>query len=201
MGLLPAALLGLDCIQLLKGAYDLSEHFKTADFSENMVLQFVAVNRLLAEQGKITRVMNFGSLALASMGRWYEDRFAASMCPSETGNPRVVISDASDQKVRQDDNLIHHVLVESWRNDHLGVGNSQRNQDGLNDLADKTLPELLEARHATSMETMKACGTPTTSMVLPRIDTHVLGQLFQMLMIATVIEADWRVFDSQGTDS
>jgi glucose-6-phosphate isomerase len=37
-------------------------------------------------------------------------------------------------------------------------------------------------------DALHADGRPTTDIILPTIDTHVLGQLFQMLMIATVIE-------------
>src|SRR6056297_621720 len=44
VGLLPAAILGLDCMQLLGGAVAMNEHFKSAPPEENVVLQYVAVN-------------------------------------------------------------------------------------------------------------------------------------------------------------
>ncbi len=46
VGLLPAALLGLDCMKLLEGAVTTNEHFKHAEYNDNLVLQFVAVNHL-----------------------------------------------------------------------------------------------------------------------------------------------------------
>lgn len=47
-GLLPAAMLGLDCMRFLQGAVAMNEHFLTARFDENVVLQFVAVSHALA---------------------------------------------------------------------------------------------------------------------------------------------------------
>ena len=40
--------LGLDCMKLLEGAVAMNEHFKNAPYEENVVLQYVAVNHLLA---------------------------------------------------------------------------------------------------------------------------------------------------------
>ncbi|MEM6470266.1 MAG: hypothetical protein AAF802_11980 [Planctomycetota bacterium] len=48
-GLLPAAFLGLDCIQLLVGAANVNEHFWHQPYSSNLVLQFIAA-RLVAMQ-------------------------------------------------------------------------------------------------------------------------------------------------------
>ena len=41
VGLLPAALMGLDVVKLLEGAVAMNEHFRTAPPQENIVLQFV----------------------------------------------------------------------------------------------------------------------------------------------------------------
>ena len=64
----------------------------------------------------------------------------------------------------------------------------RENQDTLNDIADKALPDIMDAAIRGTNEALRADGRPTTNIILPQIDTHVLGQLFQMLMIATVIE-------------
>ena len=68
------------------------------------------------------------------------------------------------------------------------VGMSDRNQDTLNDIADKALPEIMAAAIKGTNDALHEDGRPTTDIILPTINTHVLGQLFQMLMIATVIE-------------
>ncbi len=80
------------------------------------------------------------------------------------------------------------MIVGSYRSDPLAVGESSRNQDTLNDIAQKTLPDIMDAAIRGTNEALHGDGRPTTDIVLPTLDTHVLGQLFQMLMIATVIE-------------
>jgi glucose-6-phosphate isomerase len=84
--------------------------------------------------------------------------------------------------------VFNNVIVEKYRTDPLEVGHSELNQDGLNDIAEKDLTDIMAAAIKGTNDALHADGRPTTDIILPTIDTHVLGQLFQMLMIATVIE-------------
>src|SRR5690606_1979749 len=43
VGLLPAALMGVDVVQLLEGAAAMTEHFRTAPPEQNIVLRYVGV--------------------------------------------------------------------------------------------------------------------------------------------------------------
>ena len=79
-------------------------------------------------------------------------------------------------------------IVENYRTDPLTVGYSSRNQDSLNDLSERTLPDIMRAAIKGTNDALHEDGRPTTDILLPGIDTHILGQLFQMLMIATVVE-------------
>ena len=64
-GLLPAAILGLDVRALLLGAAAMTKRFLEEPFERNPVLQFAAVNHLLAEEhGKRTRVLAVWSTKL-----------------------------------------------------------------------------------------------------------------------------------------
>lgn len=196
VGLMPAALLGLDCIQLLEGAVAMNEHFKQASFDENAVLQYVAVNHLLAtKRDKTIRVMSVWSKALESVGLWYDQLLAESngkeglgVTPLTTLNTRDLHSRHQQHQQGRNDKVFNNVIVDSYRSDPLPVGKSDRNQDGLNDIADKTLPQIMNAAIQGTNDALHEDGRPTTDIILPHIDTHVLGQLFQMLMIATVIE-------------
>lgn len=196
VGLLPAAFLGLDCMKLLEGAVAMNEHFKTAPYEENVVLQYVAVNHLLsAHRGKSIRVMSVWSKALEAVGMWYDQLLAESngkdglgVTPLTTVNTRDLHSRHQQHQQGAADKVFNNVIVESNRTDPLPVGRSERNQDGLNDIADKTLPDIMAAAIRGTNDALHADGRPTTDLILPRIDTHTLGQLFQMLMIATVIE-------------
>ncbi|MEM6980000.1 MAG: glucose-6-phosphate isomerase [Planctomycetota bacterium] len=196
VGLMPAAMLGLDCMQLLQGAVDMNEHFKTAAVAENVVLQYVAVNHLLAtHRDKSIRVLSVWSKALESVGLWYDQLLAESngkdgkgVTPLTTVNTRDLHSRHQQHQQGANDKVFNNVIVQSVRTDALPVGQSDRNQDTLNDIANKTLPDIMDAAIKGTNDALRADGRPSTNIVLPQIDTHVIGQLFQMLMIATVIE-------------
>lgn len=196
VGLMPAAFLGLDCIKLLEGAVAMNEHFMHAAYADNVVLQYVAVNHLLAQhRDKSIRVMSVWSKALESVGLWYDQLLAESngkqglgVTPLTTVNTRDLHSRHQQHQQGANDKVFNNVIVDSYRCDPLSVGSSARNQDTLNDIADKALPDIMDAAIRGTNEALRADGRPTTNIILPQIDTHVLGQLFQMLMIATVIE-------------
>ena len=70
----------------------------------------------------------------------------------------------------------------------MAIGRSELNQDGLNELADKTLPDVLNAALAGTNKAYFDDGRTTANIALPQLDEYTLGQLFQMLMLATVVE-------------
>ena len=197
VGLLPAALLGLDCIRLLEGAVAMNEHFRAASFDENVVLQFVAINHWLAfKRGKTIRVMSAWSQALESVGLWYDQMLTGSIGQYDLGVTPLTLVNTRDLHSRQlqhqqgrSDKVFNNLIVENDRCDHLFIGDLDGVQDGLNDLAKKTMTEIRNAAIRGANDALHEHGRPTTDIILPHIDTYYLGQLFQMLMIATVIEA------------
>ena len=70
----------------------------------------------------------------------------------------------------------------------LAIGMSARNQDQLNELADKTLPNILHAAWEGTNQAYREENRPTANLNLPVLNEHVLGQLFQMFMLTTVVE-------------
>ena len=81
-----------------------------------------------------------------------------------------------------------NLVVDRWRCDPLPVGRSALDQDKLNDLADKTLPEIMEAAIAGTNQAYQGDGRPTADIRLPEVREYWIGQLLQMLMLATVVE-------------
>ena len=79
-------------------------------------------------------------------------------------------------------------MIDQWEREPLAIGTSQYNQDGLNDLADKTLIDIMHAALLGTNQAYREDGRATTDLILPRSDETSLGQLFQMLMLATVVE-------------
>ncbi len=196
VGLLPAALMGLDIIKLLRAASVMNEHFRSAPPKENVVLQYVGAAHLLeTRRGANLRVMSVWSKALECAGLWYDQLLAESLGKHELGatplttvNTRDLHSRAQQHQEGRRDKLFTNVIVDNYRFDALPIGHSALDQDKLNELASKTLPELMSAAIAGTNEAYKEDNRPTVDLHLPSTDVTSLGQFFQMLMIATVVE-------------
>ncbi|MBC8352429.1 MAG: glucose-6-phosphate isomerase [Planctomycetes bacterium] len=196
VGLLPAAVLGLDVVKLLEGAVAMNKHFQSAAPGENTVLDFVGVSHLLEQQrGASIRIMSVWSKALEAVGLWYDQLLAESLGKAEKGatplttvNTRDLHSRAQQHQEGRRDKLVTNVIVDNWRCDSLAVGHSDLDQDKLNDLAYKTLPELMSAAIQGTNEAYREDNRPTADIHLPDTSEASIGQLFQMLMLATVVE-------------
>jgi glucose-6-phosphate isomerase len=79
-------------------------------------------------------------------------------------------------------------VVDRATREPLRVGRSELDQDGLNELENKTLPDILAAALEGTNQAYREASRPTANLHLPRIDEYALGQLFQLLMLATVVE-------------
>jgi len=196
VGLLPAAILGIDVVTLLEGAAAMNGLFRTQPMGSNPVMDYVAVNHLLEkEQGVLTRVLSVWTNSLESAGFWYDQLLAESLGKAEQGalpltcvNSRDLHSRAQQHQEGTRDKVMNNVILDSWRCDPLPIGASDRNEDQLNELADKTLPDVMAAALAGTNLAYKEDDRPTTDIHLPAADEASLGQFFQMMMLATALE-------------
>ena len=86
VGLLPAAILGIDVVKLLEAAASMNDHFRNASYGENVVLDYVAVNHLMErERGCHTRILSTWTKSLESAGLWYDQLLAESLGKAEVG--------------------------------------------------------------------------------------------------------------------
>jgi glucose-6-phosphate isomerase len=195
-GLLPAAVMGLDTRALLLGAAAMTKRFLEEPFERNPVLQFAAVNYLMAEEcGKPLRVLSVWSKKLESLGRWYDQLVCESLGKYGRGPTPLTAVQTRDLHARgqqhQDgprDRLINNLVVKSPRGVPIGVGMADRNEDELNVYNRKGLPDLLSAALVGTNQAYRDVARPTADLVMPSLSEHTMGQLFQMLMLATVVE-------------
>jgi glucose-6-phosphate isomerase len=103
-------------------------------------------------------------------------------------NTRDLHSRAQQHQAGRRDKLFTNLIVDEWRWDALPVGRSDLDQDGLNEIADKTLPELMTAAIRGTNEAYRTSGRPTADLHLPMANEFFLGQLLQLLMLATAVE-------------
>lgn len=196
VGLLPAALLGLNVIELLEGAVEMNKHFADAEPGSNAVLDYVGVMHLLEQyRGINTRVLSAWTKSLESAGLWYDQLLAESLGKDERGalpltvvNTRDLHSRAQQHQEGRRDKVYTNLIVDKWRTDPLSVGKSSNDQDQLNELASKTLPDIMTAAIAGTNQAYREDGRPTVDFHFPMVNERYLGQFFQLMMLATVVE-------------
>jgi glucose-6-phosphate isomerase len=196
-GLLPAAIMGLDIVRLLEGAAELTQHFREAPPAENIVLRYVGVCHLLEKlRGATIRVQALWGNALAGLGYWHDQLIAQSLAKLKQGTMPISVVNTRDLHSRgqqyqrgRRDKLVTNVIVDAPRRDRLMVGSSDLDEDQLNHLADKSLPELMSAALTGAKQAYADVGRPTADLHLPKLNEASLGQYFQMMMLASVVEA------------
>ncbi len=196
VGLLPAACMGVDIIQLLKGAAAMNETFRSAPVDQNPVLQYVGAAHLLEQVRAIDiRVLSVWSKALESAGLWYDQLLAESLGKAEIGatpvtavNTRDLHSRAQQHQEGRRNKLIVNVTTRKTRTDRLQVPGRKHDDDELNQLAGRTVPELLTAAYQGTNQALQSAGRPVIDIELESTDAFSLGQFFQMMMLATVVE-------------
>lgn len=196
VGLLPAAVMGLDVRALLLGAAAMTKRFLEEPFDRNPVLQFAAVNHLMTEeQGKPTRVLAVWSKKLESVGFWYDQLLSESLGKGGRGATPVTSVYSRDLHSRGQqhqegtrDKVINNLIVRQPRHAPIVVGMADRNEDDLNQFSRKSLPDIQDAAVRGTNQAYADAARPTADLVLPGVTEHVVGQLMQMLMLATVVE-------------
>ncbi len=179
--LLPAALLGLDCIQFLVGAAAMNEHFLTTEFAENSVMQLVAIESAIRQiHGASPSCLEVWTPALKGFGAWWECMMKAPLGRRESPG---------------DGGVVHQVFVDAARTDPLpvqsreiateiGIDCYSAPKSSKHASAVVTLPDLMRSAFARNNEERCNAGQPTTHLNLPHIDMHTLGQLFQFTWLA-----------------
>jgi glucose-6-phosphate isomerase len=200
VGLLPAAMLGLDIVRLLRGAAAMTEHFRTASVTENLVLNYAAVSHLMETTRQATiRVTQVWSKMLESVGVWYNQLLAESLgkrddvgaTPLTVVNTRDLHSRAQQHQEGRRDKIYTNLIVEHWKTDPLLIQPSPliaHNEDQLDQLAGRSVIDIMNAAIAGTNQAYNDNQRPTADLRLPAADEGSLGQLLQMLMLATVVE-------------
>ncbi|MEI7687127.1 MAG: glucose-6-phosphate isomerase, partial [Planctomycetota bacterium] len=138
VGLVPAAVMGLDVRALLLGAAAMTKRFLEEPFERNPVLQFAAVNFLMAKT-KPMRVFSIWSKKLESLGMWYDQLLAESLgkqgigpTPLTTVQTRDLHSRGQQHQEGARDKFINNLIVKTPSHPPIMIGMMDRNEDDLN---------------------------------------------------------------------
>ncbi len=196
VGLLPAALLGINVMKLLEGARVVHDHFRTTKAVGNGVLHYAAVNHLF-EQRLATSLRCWGlwSKRLEGVANWYQILIAGSLgLTLQVDEPlRLQKSNAFRPQ------LLQQVVARQYRFDPLSLSGCAAQaeadegellaQDAVCSSSSQSLVGVLHEAIEHTHQYHAQAGRPTTVLTLPQVDEPCVGELLQWLMLATVVEA------------
>ncbi|MEZ6064210.1 MAG: glucose-6-phosphate isomerase [Planctomycetaceae bacterium] len=143
------------------------------------------------------RVLSTWGNRLEAAGLWYDQLLAESLGKAEKGATPLTIVNTRDLHSRGQqhqegarDRIITNVTIAAPSSPVVSVPvvPESENQDGLNKLTRRELPGLLDAAIEGTNQAYCDADRPTADIRLQQLDAHALGQLLQMLMLATVVE-------------
>jgi glucose-6-phosphate isomerase len=201
VGLLPAAMVGIDIDRLLAGARAMVERCDTAALKDNPAGLYAGLQWLAdAGAGAPIHVMMPYSDRLYSVADWYRQLWAESLGKRAsrsgdevfTGPTPVKALGATDQHSQVQlymegpfDKTITF-LAEDERAVDLEIPGLYGEIEALGYLGGQTLGALIDAERRATAAALAEHGRMNMTLRLPRIDESSLGQLLMMLQIATV---------------
>lgn len=198
VGLFPAAVLGIDLKALLQGAADMTRLFNSQPMGDNPVLDYTATCHLFEREKNVSmRILSTWGKRLEALGLWYDQLLAESLGKEEKGATPLTVVNTRDLHSRGQqhqegvrDKLITNVIVERPDSEPISVPvvPEEENQDQLNKLKGKTVPDVLSAAIEGTNQAYADVHRPTADLILPNLDAYTVGQTLQMLMLATVLE-------------
>ena len=201
VGLLPAALIGIDIDALLAGARDMDERCSSTQLRENPAGLFAVLQYLAdTEQRAPMHVMMSYSDRLYGVADWFRQLWAESLGKEKNragetvnvGPTPLKAMGATDQHSQVQlymegpyDKTITFLTVDQ-RGEDLEVPKAYEDMPELAYLGGHTMGELLSAERQATARALAHRGRMNMTLRLPRVDAGGIGQLLMMLQIATV---------------
>jgi len=199
VGLLPAAVFGIDIKGLLAGAKFMMEECNSANVKKNPALMAAALQHLSMQNGKNIGVMMPYADGLKFIADWYAQLWAESLGKNKTldgkdcnvGQTPVKALGVTDQHSQVQlyaegpfDKVITFIGVDEYRAS-VEIPNGCEEYPNVNFLCGHTMNELIQAeRQATEYAVTKA-GKLNYTIMLPQLNEFTLGQLLMYFMLQT----------------
>lgn len=201
VGLLPAAMVGIDIRALLKGAKEMAERCETAELRSNPAGLFAALQYLAdTERDANVHVMMPYSDRLRDVADWFRQMWAESLGKQRTRGGEEVFAGptpvrslgATDQHSQVQlyvegpfDKTITF-LAELEGADDVQIPAAYPDHPELSYLGGHGLGELLRTEMLATEAALTQRGRMNMTLEVPRVDAHSLGGLLMLLQIATV---------------
>lgn len=199
VGLLPAAVLGIDIKELLRGARQMDRHCRKSDFKSNPALVAAALSYISIKKGKNISVMMPYADSLKLMADWYCQLWAESLGKAVDRNGNTVYAGqtpvkalgVTDQHSQIQlytegpfDKVVTFIGVEKYRNE-VKISGGCEDIPSVSFLSGHTLNELIAAEMYATEYALTKNHRPNAMITLPKVNANTIGQLMFFFMMQT----------------
>lgn len=206
VGLLPAALIGLDIDALIEGAKNQRQRFLSTNFDENLSFQLATIQYQMANQGKNINVMYPYSERLKSMSDWYAQLLAESIGKTENiGITPVSATGVTDQHSQSQlymdgpfDKLIMFIKVEKFSKD-LAIGYEEEGHY----LSQKTFNQLMHNALRGTADALTEKQKANMTIQVNEVSATTIGELFMLFEGSVAFLGEFyniNAFDQPGVE-
>src|SRR5215213_4172138 len=210
VGLLPAAVTGLDVDALLAGASQCVDEVNEQG-AEHPAVTGAAMHYLMdTARGRNVRVMMTYADALERLAAWFVQLWAESLGKDGKGSTPHGAVGTTDQHSQvqlymegPQDKVIEIVEVEEHPRD-LGIPEAYEDLEGVGYLGGHTMAELLNVECDATRRALTEAGHPNSTIRLGATNEENLGYLFQALEVQTAIAGSLygvNAFDQPGVEA
>ncbi|MGH3106364.1 MAG: glucose-6-phosphate isomerase [Rubrobacteraceae bacterium] len=210
VGLLPAAVTGLDVQALLAGAAQCVDEVNEQG-AEHPAVVGAAMHYLMdTARGRNVRVMMPYADALERLAAWFVQLWAESLGKDGKGSTPHGAVGTTDQHSQiqlymqgPQDKIVEIVEVENHPRD-LEIPKAYEDLDGVAYLGGHTLAELLNVECDATRKALTEAGRPNSTITLGTVSEENLGYLFQALEVQTAVAGSLygvNAFDQPGVEA
>jgi len=199
VGLLAAAVTGIDIKGLLQGARFMDEQCNSASLKKNPALILATLQVIAMDQGKNIGVMMPYADGLKYIADWYCQLWAESLGknvdldgkPCNVGQTPVKSLGVTDQHSQVQlytagpfDKVITFIGVDEYRKE-IKIPEGCKEFPNVNFLCGHTMNELIQAERMATEYAITKAGKQNYTIMLPILNEYTLGQLMYLFMLQT----------------
>lgn len=218
VGLLPAAVLGIDIRALLSGAAYMDEQCKEKDFEKNPALACAVLQFAAMQEGKNIGVMMPYSDNLKYLSDWYAQLWAESLGknvtlsgkPCNVGQTPVKALGVTDQHSQVQlytegpfDKVITFISLGKYRYS-MPIPHGCEDIPDVGFLGGHTMEELIQAENKATAYALRKAGRMNYTITLPVLNEFTLGQLLFLFEMQTAYAGkmlDIDTFNQPGVEA
>ncbi|MFO7295279.1 MAG: glucose-6-phosphate isomerase [Clostridia bacterium] len=217
VGLLPAAVCGVDIEELLAGAAYMDELCSKDDVFENPAYMAAVLQYIAMKQGKNISVMMPYADSLKYMADWYAQLWAESLGKKfdvdgrevYVGQTPVKALGVTDQHSQIQlytegpfDKVITFIKVENYRGE-VDIPKGYEDMPAVSFLGGHTLSQLLHAEQMATEYALYKAKRMNRTIILPEVNAFTVGQLIYLLEVETAFAGELlgiNAYDQPGVE-